>query len=147
MMHSGAPRTTQDHPKDTRDALKSTPEHPAAPRKHPAATRRHPKCTQGPPGGTHEKPETPRRHPGGTQETPRGHPDPPRNPETILSGNVQKSCSFPVKWPRIPISYESGEGDMHCNRSLRTKMSRHSARPERRRRQGPFTNTVRTPYR
>ena len=33
---------------------------------------------------------------------------------------------FRQKRARIPISYKSGEGDMHRYRSLRTKLSQHS---------------------
>jgi hypothetical protein len=49
------------------------------------------------------------------------------------------------KLEKVTILAESGEGDPHCSRSLRTKVSRHSARTERPRTQGPSTNTARTP--
>ena len=97
-----------------------------------------PRSTQEHPGGTQE-------HQGDTQGTPRGHPEAPRAPEVILSENLPKPLSFTVKmaantyfvreWRRRHAPFPQ---PAHKNESTQP-------RTERNPRQGPFTNTVRTP--
>ena len=104
-------------------AMWSISSHLEAPMRHPGGTRRQPRGSQ----------EAPRRHAGGilkgtqethraTQKAPRGAQETPRGPWATGKQNVKKAYTFLSRDARATTSHESGEGDPHDLRCLRTKV-------------------------